>query len=145
MSVNLDIKPAIREAIIGDMAISALLGQYGDSPSVHTTKPAPDGAEYPMVIVSLAIVGDADLVNKALPIAAPDIAVYGQNPRHKRVVDEIAFMIRGLFHRNRWAMDLGDYGLRMIETTVAGPLPAPTDDETTIGRVLIPTMRLEEI
>jgi len=143
--VNLDIKDAIRAAICADMGIVALLGQYEDGPSVHTKKPAPDGAEYPMIIITTPNTFDQDMVNVRLPVVTPDIAVYGENPRHCRVVEEIGYTLHELIHRNRWFLNLSAHGLRMFECTAPGPRLAPTEDETKVGRVLTPTMQLQEI
>lgn len=141
--MNLDIKTPIRLAIVADMALVAMLGRFESGPSVHTSRPVPQGAEYPMIIIDCDDTREVDALASQRPVVSPQIAVYGQNPRDSRVVDEISYTVRELFHRNRWVLDLTAYGLRTVLVTVAGPRRAPTDDETTIGRILIPTMQLQ--
>ena len=140
--MSLDIEPALRTAVLADFDIASMLGGYEGEASVHTRRPVPDGAEYPMIVIAAMPVTDADLINTSLPVVSADIVAYGQQPADYRAISEIGYNLRELFHRNRWAIT--PTGYRVVEILALGPLPAPTDDETTVARVVTLTIRLQK-
>ena len=141
--MSADLAAPIRSALLGEPAITNELAAYSGSYPVFTRRPAPADAPYPMILVSPDItVTDEDGVNDLRPVIERDVAVYGRNDtsEHYRAVETIARAIRTLFHRQWRALTVSGWGV--VSITAAGPIPAPTDDEQTVGRLVILTIRL---
>lgn len=137
---SLEVLVPIRAAIIADAAIVAKLGTYQGAPSVHTRRPVPVDAGYPMVTVGPIITrSDEDGINSFRPVVVIDINVYGEAAAHYRDVEAVADMIYAMFHRQR-AISVAGYSVTQI--TASGPSPAPADDDTHIGRRISLTLRL---
>jgi hypothetical protein len=138
----LDLSIPIRNAIIADAEVAAELPDYLGSLPVFTRTPVPENAPYPMMIIrpDLAI-SDTDMVNDQVPVIVRDIAIYGSNTDASSyfAVERIAYLVRDLFHRRPISLDAA--GWRIIEIRAAGPIPAPTDDDLTVGRVVTLTVR----
>jgi hypothetical protein len=143
MTLATALPAAIRSAIIGNAPIVALLGQYENEPSVHTRRPAPEGAEYPMVIVpsESASASDQDMMRRQIPVLGRDVLIYGRNPKDYREVDEAAELIFLLFHRQKWALSIEGY--RVLDIVARRPTAAPTSDEKKVGRLVPLTIRLQ--
>lgn len=136
----LEVLVPIRAAIIANAAITAKLGKYQGAPSVHTRRPVPTDAGFPMVTVGPIITrSDEDGINTFRPVIVIDINVYGEASAHYRDVEAIADMIYAMFHRQR-AITVAGYSLTGIRCT--GPSPAPADDDTHIARRVTLTLRL---
>lgn len=139
----IDLAPSLRTAISANTTITGLIQTWAGEPAVFTRRPAPAGAEYPFVMIGPdRSVTDADGLTSNRPIAVRDIAVYGIAKDHYREVEMAARSLRELFHRNRWSLAVT--GWDVIEVQAAGPIPAPTDDEKTIGRLVSLTIQLRE-
>jgi hypothetical protein len=136
---------AIRSAIIANAPIVALLGEYENAASVHTRRPAPQGAAYPMVIIPSenAAASDEDALRTQRPVLQRDVLVYGENPKHYREVDEAAELIFQLFHRQRFAISVP--GWHVIDIVARRPMAAPTSDEKRVGRMVPLTIRLQDL
>lgn len=140
---DLDVSAPIRAALLAEVTITSLLPVFEGSKAIFTRRPVPDEAPLPLLIVSPDIsISDADGINDFRPIVRRDVSVYGRNDTsaHYRTVELLAYAIRDLFHANREAIDLNDYGVMDIRAT--GPRPAPVDDEQMVGRVVSLTIRL---
>lgn len=138
-----DLAAPIRAALIGASGITSRLSAYASSYPVFTRRPAPVDAPYPMIMISPDIsVTDRDGVNDMQPIVERDIAIYGQNDTaaHYRDVEAIAYAVRELFHRQWRALTVS--GWKVVSIVARGPMPAPTDDEQTIGRMVTLTVSL---
>lgn len=139
--MSLDLAPALRDSVIDAIAISSQLGDYKGEPSVHTRRPAPAGATYPMVMISPDVgVTDGDGLNSDRPIVVKDVAVYGKQPGDYRTVEALGYALRDHFHRNRRSIVPDGYSV--IDVQARGPVPAPTDDDKTVGRAVSLTIRL---
>lgn len=139
--MSLDIAPALRDALCAAGTISPSLGQWKGEPSVHTKRPTPPDAEYPLIVINPpAAISDEDFLNSDHPIVIRDIAVYGRQPTQLRVVDEIGFAVRALFHRQKWAITPEGYDV--IGIVASGPIPGPTDDDETVARIVGLTIKL---
>jgi hypothetical protein len=136
---------AIRSAIIASPPIVALLGLYEREPSVHTRRPAPEGAAYPMVIIPSenAAASDQDALRSKRPVLQRDVLIFGQNPKDYREVDEAAELIFTLFHRQRFAISVPGY--HVIDIVARRPMAAPTSDEKRVGRLVPLTIRLQDL
>ena len=102
-----DLSVPLRDAIIASTDIVIRLATFLDGYAVFTRRPVPGNAEYPMIIVSSDIaLGEEDGIHDPRPIIVRDISIYGRNdtPAHYRVVDELGYLVRGLFHRQRTAI-----------------------------------------
>lgn len=139
----IDLSTAIRAALVADATIAGLLPVWMGSRPVFTRRPAPSGAVFPMIMVSPDVaLTDEDGVDDSRPLIIRDLAVYGRNstPEDYRDVEAIAYRARDLFHRQRFA--IATPGWRVIDIRASGPIPAPTDDEQIVGRVVTLTVRL---
>lgn len=145
MTLNLALPAALRTAIIENEPIVALLGRWKREPSVHTRRPAPEGADYPMVIIppENAAASDQDGLRSKRPVLQRDVLVYGDNLGSTREVDEAADLIFALLHRQKWALSIE--GFRVIDIVARRPSAAPTSDEKKVGRVIPLTIRLQDL
>jgi len=136
----IDLQPPIRQYILNDVTISNLLPAYQGSKTVFTRRPVPPDASYPMIVISSLV---SDLENDFVScggrhISTYDIVVYSTNDdsTNYRTVEQIAYRLATIFHRiPRYALSMPS-GSSLIQTTVLGPFPAPTDDTVKVARVV---------
>lgn len=123
----------IRTAIVAQSSITDLLGLYASNPSVHTVRPVPPSAQFPMIIAGPVLGRDGlqDGINDHRPVLSVDVSSYGENESHYTIVESIAEKVFGLFHRQR-NLTIANYDI--VEIRCSGPFPAPVDDENQIGR-----------
>lgn len=147
--MSLNLSEPLREAVMGNVAITDLLGTYMGEPSVHTRRPVPSGAKYPAIAISPDIfVTDQDFLNRSNPVVQRDVTVYGHGGAagseadHYRDVEQIGYELREMFHRKREALLVEGY--HVVDIVVTGPIPAPTENERLIGRSVILTVRLHK-
>ena len=138
---KLEILAPLRTAIIAESFITSRLGSYQDGPSVHTRRPIPQDAEYPLIVVGpIAARGEEDGINTFRPIVMLDLIAYGEQDHHYRDVEEVAEALYHLFHRQRAAITVTDY--HVVSLLCTGPIPAPVDDDSRVGRRVSLTARL---
>ena len=140
----IDLTQAIREAVLAQSSIVGSLPAYLEQPTVFTRKPVPEDAPYPMLTISPDITErKEDGINDFRPIYTRDITVYGENDTAAkyRFVEALAFTIANYFHANKHAIALPD-GWALSGVTATSPRPAPTDDDTKVGRLVEVTFRL---
>jgi hypothetical protein len=142
--MSLDLGPSIRTALIEATAISEKLTLWKNEPSIHTRRPVPADVEYPFALVDApAAIGDADGLTSDRPIVNCDVKVYGRQGGRVdqyRLVEQLGFAIRDLFHRKKWA--ISPEGYQVVDIVASGPIPGPTDDEKTVARMVGLTIRL---
>ena len=139
--MSLDTGAPIRTALLAEPTIEGLLAEYQGVAGVFTKRPVPDGALYPLIIVNPDVsVTDLDGLDSDRPIVIKDVIVYGRQPDDYRVVESIGYSIRTLFHRTRFSIDVDGYDV--VEITATGPRVAPTDDDSTVARVVTLTISL---
>jgi hypothetical protein len=141
--VSLDLSVPIRDAIVAETAITDELPAYLGSLPVFTRVPVPDDAPYPLIVVAAQFQGAMDDgINDQRPAIVRDVIVYGKNDTaaNYRQVEAIAFAVRDLFHSQREAIIVPDWGV--IDITAMAPAVAPVDDEQTVGRRVELTVRL---
>ena len=144
----LDVLVSLRAAIIASTAVTAKLGTFQGAPSVHTRRPVPVDAGYPMVTIGPIIArSDEDGINTFRPVVIIDINVYGEAAAHYRDVEAVADMIYATFHRQRGAVSVTGYSVTQI--TASGPAPAgvtlvgsSSGDDSHVGRRVTLTIRL---
>lgn len=145
---DLDLGPAIREALINETEISAHLSTYEGAPAVFTRRPVPSEATLPLIIVNDPVaITDEDGLTSDRPVWGPgDIAFYGRKAApgtdedQTRLIQQLSLRARLLFHRQKWALRVG--GFHVIDIRASGPVPAPVDDDKTIGRIVSLIVRL---
>lgn len=145
--MSLDLLPNLRSSVVGVPEITEELGDWKGEPAVFTRRPVPDDAPMPMIIINPpSSIGDQDGLNSDRPVVTYDLAVYGNKgapgaPEDQtRAVERAAYALRTVFHRNRFSVQPS--GFYVIDVVARGPVPAPTDDEQTVGRVVSLTIRL---
>lgn len=143
--MSIDLKAAVRTAILANAEIRDELATYGSSKAVFTRRPIPDDAPYPCIVISDMVIDDGDGLVSRRPTIDVDVCVYGKNDpqgAEYRTTETIGYALRNLFHRQRWSITQA--GAHVSDVTCRGPLPAPTDDEKTVGRVVTLQVRLVE-
>lgn len=137
----LEVLVPVRSAIIAVPYITSRLGTYQSEASVHTRRPTPPDAGYPMITVGpLVTRGDEDGINTWKPVVILDLITYGEQKAQYRQVDEVADALYQLFHRQRTAVTIDNYSI--VDLRCSGPTPAPVDDESRVGRRVSLTARL---
>lgn len=143
-ALDLNLAGPIREALMGSGPIVALLGAWQSEASIHTRRPVPDGAGYPMSIVNPDVsIGDMDGLTSRRPLVTRDVAFYGQQPDQYRAVESLGYLARELFHRKRFALVVPNF--HVIQIVATGPFVAPTDDDKTVGRMVSLAIQLEAL
>lgn len=128
----IDLLPSLRTFLLNDVNLSSY--------PVYTRVPVPENAPYPHIIISpIVSAPDNNFIRcKRRPITH-DIYVYGNNDSstNYREVERIALIIANKFDTfNRHFIDL-PVGVNLIDVTVRGPLTAPVDDLTKVGRAVL--------
>lgn len=140
----LNLSKTIRDAILADSQIVALLGSWQGVASVHTRRPAPSEADMPMIMISGDIsTTDEDSLTSYRPVVVKDVICYGDQPLSYRDVEEVGALMRALFHRKRHLLSID--GWHIIDVIVEGPFVAPTDDDKTCARGVTLTIRLLDL
>ena len=138
---GLDLGPSLRTALINDPGISGLITEWQGEPAVFTRRPTFTEVFYPLIVISEDVaVTEQDGLKSDRPIVVRDIIVYGHNPDDYRAVDEVAYQIRELFHREKNSIVSTDY--HVVEIRAIGPIAAPSDDEEIVGRIVTLTIQL---
>lgn len=102
MAVPPDLTDALRTVIVGSTCALQLATYLGE-PAVFSRVPTPYEAAYPMVVITTASVQEEDAINDFRPILQYNIAISGLNNEAEqyRVVQQVAYCIRALLHRQR--------------------------------------------
>lgn len=138
-----DLSGPIYTAIKGNTGIATALSTYNGHPAVFTRRPIPGDSGFPLMISAGNVThGDQDFIDAPLGVIVRDIAIYGKNPDDYRTVEQIAFNVRDLFHRQRGSLIVS--GWNVVDIRCAGPIVAQVDDDTTVGRIVILTVRLSQ-
>lgn len=141
--MTLDVTKGLYSALSGNSDITSLLGSFQGGPSIHTRRPVPVNAVYPMIVVSSDVsVTDEDGLVSRRPVVIRDIAIYGEQDTDYRTVESLGYLVRSMFHRKLDVFTVDGYSI--IDVVATGPIPAPTDDEKQVGRLVSLTIRLLE-
>lgn len=140
--LNEPLLKGLYEAVSSNAAITTLLGTFNSEPSIHTKRPVPAAAGYPMVLIGPMLArGDADEIDTARPIPVIDVSVVGNQDGDYRAVEKVASLIFQMFHRTR---TLTVSGYSLIQSRASGPSPMPSDDSK-VGRRVPLTIELRAI
>jgi hypothetical protein len=143
VGVAVDLGPALYAALINEDSIVSRLGTFM-SPSVHTRRPVPEGANYPLIVVTPNVsISDVDALTSRRPVVICDIITYGEQDSQYRVVEEVSYLVRELFHRKRDSLSVA--GFYVVDVVASGPIPAPADDFQHVARAVTLTVRLVKL
>jgi hypothetical protein len=137
-----DLSTVLRTALVGYDPVAGFLPSYNNDTTIFTRRPVPPDAPFPQIVVNpirsrMDIGGLRDERTKTMF----DVAVYGQNntPAQYRTVEQIAFSIFDLFHRNPKSITLDPTaaaGWSVVNVWCTGPHAGPTDDDMTVARLI---------
>lgn len=117
------------------------LAIYHGAKAVFTKRPVPVDCGFPLIITAGYVTyGDQDFIDDEMADLTRDIAIYGSKPDHYRIVEQIGFDVRDLFHRKRESLIVS--GWNVVDIRCSGPIDAPVDDDMTIGRIVTLRVRL---
>lgn len=146
--IVLDMLSALRDSVI--TAAGGELEAWNGEPAVFTRRPVPDDAPDLLALINPpAAISEADGLTSLRPIPTHDIAIYGRkgapgSPEDQtRAVERIAGLLQLHFHRNRFSVQPD--GFSVIGVEVRGPMPAPVDDDATVGQIISVTVRLRRV
>lgn len=119
------------DVLVGDATLAGLLATYGGAPAIFTGATVPEDAVLPY-LVSVAAVADepADTKNSTGREIVRDIACYAPATGSATAVAAIAERVRGLFHRQTFAVP--GYVTEIVDAS--GPVAADEDDA--YGRIV---------
>lgn len=142
--MSADLSEGLRDAVMESAEITQLLAQWAGEPAIHTRVPAPADSEYPMIVIPPAASNEEmDALSANRTIQVRDVIVYGRVPDQYRIVEQIGFALRAVFHRRKF-LTVPD-GFAVVDIRASGPMPAPVDVDMTAGRMVRLTIRLREI
>lgn len=132
----MNIHAPIRTWLLDQTDICALLGDWEGDTAVHTRRPVPAKTGTPFVLIpsTNAAAGSRDGLTSPRPIIIRDLFVYGLLNDDLRNVDKAAEMISTRLHRNRFALSIE--GWRVIDIDANRPIPAPSDSDDSVGRLI---------
>lgn len=139
----MNLSQGLRDLILADPAITALLSPYNGSFAVFTRRPVPEDAKFPMIVISTDVtVNNEDGISYHGPVAVRDIMVYGlnENATQYRDIETLGYALRELFHRTTTPIPVDGY--HVIDVQASGPRIAPADNDNEIGRMVELTIRM---
>lgn len=143
--MSADLAVPIRDALVASSEITALLATYAGEPAIFTRRPVPGNTVFPCILISpdITVNSEDDGINDFRPLATREVVVYSNNdvPESYRKADQIAYLVRNLFHRQRNAIVVPSW--HVMDIVVTGPAPTSQDDQIE-GRVVTLDIRLAQ-
>jgi hypothetical protein len=119
--------------LIGSTDLVGLVGTFKGQPAIFGKRPVPQGALRPYISLGPVVASTAfDTKDRQGRRIARDIGCYIDDAGVADPVDEMAELVRDLFHR--YALPVN--GFDTLVTVASGPIVAPTD-ETVLGRLVM--------
>lgn len=141
----LDHQAAVFARLTGDATLTALLATYATAPAVFEDGAVPPEFAHgvkPIVVVGApSHAGDTDTLDAFMRSEQIGLRLYHQPNGASLPLQQAAERIRALF--KNWG-SAAITGGTVIQTEVAGPLPAPTDDPSLDGRIVQLTLLIKE-
>jgi len=131
---------AIFERLIGDVGLMALTADYQGTKAIFQDEPIPPGVNPPFIVISGPLLDEAGAFETKNTLGREwvrDIFCYEAHLGTESVVNEMAAMVRDLFHRQGRYIEVD--GAAVMIASATGPEKAPTDD-TLYGRVVTVTL-----
>ncbi len=143
-ALDLNLAAPLRTALIDFAPVADELAVYQNEPGVFTRRPIPDGATYPLILISPDIaISDEDGLRSRRPVVVRDLTIFGEQPDQYRTVEALGYLVRGLFHRQRRSIVVPNFNV--MEIVALGPRIAPTDDDNHLGRLVSLRLRIEAL
>lgn len=141
----LDHQAAVFARLTGDATLQALLATHASAPAVFedgATPPEFTHGVLPIVVVGAPThVNDDDTLSEAMRSEQIALRLYHRPVGASLPIVQAAERIRTLF--KNWG-PVAVTGGTVIQTEVVGPSPAPTDDPSIDGRVVILSLLIKE-
>lgn len=141
----LDHQAAVFARLTGDATLTALLATYASAPAVFedgSVAPEYEHGVLPMVVVGAPThAGDSDTFDANMRAETIGLRLYHQPDGSSLPLVQAAERVRALF--KNWGSVAIDGGT-VIQTEVAGPVPAPTDDPSLDGRIVQLSLLIKE-
>ena len=141
----LDHQAAVFARLTGDATLTALLASHAAAPAVFEDGAAPPSlvlGELPVILVGAPThAGDDDTFDGKLRSEQINLRLYHKPEGASLPLVEAAERVRALF--KTWGATAITGGT-VIQTEVAGPIPAPTDDPSTDGRIVQLSLLIKE-
>lgn len=134
-----DLAAPLRDAIVADSGITALLPAYQGSYPVFSQAPVPNDAPFPQITISPPdSIADEDGVNDFRPLISQYITAWAENssPANGELADDLGYLLRDLFHRQR---SIVVPGWSVVDIQVQGPQPTFVDDQRVGVAVFVQT------
>lgn len=131
---------AVFDRLMTSAPLLALVSSYNSGKAIFTQSPIPPNVQAPYIVVSDPVVDVPGVFDTKDTIGREwvrDIFCYADTDGSVAVVDEMAELVRGLFHRQHGEINV--VGAAVIVARATGPEVAPTDD-TLYGRVVTVTL-----
>lgn len=140
----MNLSPALVTALLAEPSITNDIASWNAGFSIHTMKPVPVDAPYPMIVTADdTTISDEDMLSSQMPVISRDVAIYGQVDKDYRAVERLGYAVREMFHRKKRSITVTGYKVVSIECT--GPISAPTDDAKQVGRIVSLRVRLQPV
>lgn len=141
----LDHQAAVFARLTGDATLTALLATYASAPAVFedgSVAPEFEHGVLPIVVVGAPThAGDSDTFDAFMRTETIALRLYHQPEGASLPLVQAAERIRTLF--KNWG-SVAITGGTVIQTEVAGPIPAPTDDPSLDGRIVQLSLLIKE-
>lgn len=155
--MSLDLGGPLRASIIDQQhaplqaianEVLGLVEQWQGEPAVFAFWPLPADAPALSIVIREedAAVSDNDGLTSSRPVIERDVMVYGRRGSpgeaddQSEAVTRIGYLLRDLWHRQKFSVQPEGYSVTQL--IVRGPVPAPVDDDGTIGRMVNLTVQL---
>lgn len=140
--MSVDIGTSLRTALVNSADVTSRVGAWMDSYSIHTRIPVPDTAPYPMIVIQApSAFTDEDALASLRDVVVRTVATYGTVSEHYRVVEQLGYIVRDLFHRNPSVLTVA--GHRVYGLSASGPIVVPSAVEGYVGRAVTVTARMQ--
>lgn len=131
----LAVKNAIFDRLAGAASVTARIGTFKGVPAIFSRQPIPPTASGTYIVIPDAIGDDAGVGDTKTTLGrdvAHDLGIYADETGDPAAVEQLAEIVRDLFHREPLIVD--GYGSALV-SRVSGPIEAPAEPEI-YGRIV---------
>ena len=144
----MDLSPAIRTFLLGDVTFAGYLSAYSGSKTLFTRVPVPVDAVYPMAVISPVVTyREEDFLDKKRFSITHDLLVFDTNEDAANYRNVEAAARRGweLMNRLQRTSFSTPAGYNLIQCRASYPIPGATDDLIKVSRVVQLQFEINEI
>jgi len=130
---------AVVDKLLADSTLTALLSTYKTKAAIFAVDPAPEGADFPYIIVG-PLVDNApmDTKNSLGRTVRIDMRCYADNNGNSATIETISERVRTVLHRNSITIS----GHTWVSTDCFGPISA--DETGAYGRIVTAVVMAEK-